>query len=55
MNDDDKVIICSGKSASLSLDSALAASGKRKWSSVREKFETAKVMINEAVAEAEEG
>jgi len=40
--EEEKIIVCSGKSASLSLDSALAAAGGKK------RYERSRVLLSEA-------
>lgn len=52
---DRKIIICSGKSASLGLESALAAASGPRHAAPRAKYEQAKALIDEANAEMEGG
>lgn len=54
-HEEEKIIICSGKSSSLSLESAIAAASKGKHAAVREKYVAAKSLIDEANAEMEAG
>lgn len=53
--DDEKIILCSGKSSSLSLESALTAAWHPRFDAPRVKYEQAKSLIDAANAEVEAG